>query len=198
MFLIDTHLKITLLIQRFPTGHAHEFSVLARLPREGIIKTTMDAEQELREYQREYLDFLDDGVSVYFSFFFLCTQAILVRYNVNFVVGFSVHALFPCSGRSRGVSGSCARAHTFQLSSPRHQHKRPEEKERQESCKVSRRGWFISVLLKFISITFTLRLLNEAQLEILAFQRALKECVLSVDDAYGKSFEEFYVGFEGR
>ena len=42
------------------------------------------------------------------------------------------------------------------------------------------------------------RLLNEAQLEILAFQRALKECVLSVDDAYGKSFEEFYVGFEGR
>ena len=68
MFLIDTHLKITLLSQRFPTGHAHEFSVLARLPREGIIKTTMDAEQELREYQREYLDFLDDGVSVYFSF----------------------------------------------------------------------------------------------------------------------------------
>lgn len=42
------------------------------------------------------------------------------------------------------------------------------------------------------------RLLNEAQLEILAFQRALKECVLSIDDAYGKSFEEFYVGFEGR
>lgn len=42
------------------------------------------------------------------------------------------------------------------------------------------------------------RLLNESQLEILAFQRALKECVLSVDDAYGKSFEEFYVGFEGR
>ena len=45
---------------------------------------------------------------------------------------------------------------------------------------------------------FALRLLNEAQLEILAFQRALKECVVSVDDAYGKSFEEFYVGFEGR
>ena len=27
----------------------------------------MDAEQELREYQREYLDFLDDGVSAYFG-----------------------------------------------------------------------------------------------------------------------------------
>ena len=48
------------------------------------------------------------------------------------------------------------------------------------------------------SAYYAYRLLNEAQLEILAFQRALKECVLSVDDAYGKSFEEFYVGFEGR
>ena len=28
----------------------------------------MDAEQELREYQREYLDFLDDGVSTYLCF----------------------------------------------------------------------------------------------------------------------------------
>lgn len=50
----------------------------------------------------------------------------------------------------------------------------------------------------FNTVSFAHRLLNEAQLEILAFQRALKECVLSVDDAYGKSFEEFYVGFEGR
>lgn len=42
------------------------------------------------------------------------------------------------------------------------------------------------------------RLLNEAHLELLAFQRALKEYVLTVDDAYGKQFEEFHVGFEGR
>ena len=41
------------------------------------------------------------------------------------------------------------------------------------------------------------RLLNEAQLEVLAFQRALREFVLTVDDAYGKQFEEFHVGFEG-
>ena len=42
------------------------------------------------------------------------------------------------------------------------------------------------------------RLLTEAHLELVAFQRALKEYVLTVDDAYGKQFEEFHVGFEGR
>ena len=31
----------------------------------------------------------------------------------------------------------------------------------------------------------------------MAFQRALREYVLSVDDAFGKQFEEFNVGFEG-
>ena len=48
---------------------AHDNVVLARLSREsdqrsnsGDINMAMDAEQELREYQREYLDFLDDGV----------------------------------------------------------------------------------------------------------------------------------------
>jgi len=34
-------------------------------------------------------------------------------------------------------------------------------------------------------------------LEVLAFQRALREFVLTVDDSYGKKFENFYVGFEG-
>ena len=41
-------------------------------------------------------------------------------------------------------------------------------------------------------------LLSEAQLELLAFQRALREYVLSIDDRFGKSFEEFHIGFEGR
>ena len=41
------------------------------------------------------------------------------------------------------------------------------------------------------------RLLSQAQLEVLAFQRAVKEFMLTIDDAYGKQFEEFYVGFEG-
>lgn len=41
------------------------------------------------------------------------------------------------------------------------------------------------------------RLLHEAQLEILSLQRAVREYILTVDDAYGKQFEEFFVGFEG-
>ncbi len=41
-------------------------------------------------------------------------------------------------------------------------------------------------------------LLNESQSELLAFQGALREYVLSLDGAYGKSYEEFYVGFVGR
>ena len=41
------------------------------------------------------------------------------------------------------------------------------------------------------------RLLQEAQLEILSLQRAVREYVLTVDDAYGKQFDEFFVGFEG-
>ncbi len=43
----------------------------------------------------------------------------------------------------------------------------------------------------------THRLLHEAQLEILSLQRAVREYILTVDDAYGKQFEEFFVGFEG-
>ena len=42
------------------------------------------------------------------------------------------------------------------------------------------------------------RLLSEANIELLAFQRALREYVLTVDDAYAKQFEEFNIGLEGR
>jgi len=31
----------------------------------------------------------------------------------------------------------------------------------------------------------------------LSLQRAVREYVLTVDDAYGKQFDEFFVGFEG-
>ena len=40
-------------------------------------------------------------------------------------------------------------------------------------------------------------LLNEAQPEIMAFQRAIRDLVLIVDSAYAKQFDEFNVGFEG-
>ncbi|XP_068609775.1 DNA replication licensing factor MCM3 [Brachionichthys hirsutus] len=41
------------------------------------------------------------------------------------------------------------------------------------------------------------RLMNNAFEELLAFQRALKDLVASVDATYAKQFEEFYVGLEG-
>ncbi|KAL8173083.1 UNVERIFIED_CONTAM: MCM DNA helicase complex subunit [Gekko kuhli] len=41
------------------------------------------------------------------------------------------------------------------------------------------------------------RLLNNAFEEMVAFQRALKDMVASVDATYSKQHEEFYVGFEG-
>lgn len=40
-------------------------------------------------------------------------------------------------------------------------------------------------------------LLNSAFEELVAFQRALKDFVASVDATYSKQFEEFYVGLEG-
>ncbi|XP_066575707.1 DNA replication licensing factor MCM3-like isoform X3 [Amia ocellicauda] len=40
-------------------------------------------------------------------------------------------------------------------------------------------------------------LLNDAFTEIIAFQRALKDFVASIDGTYAKQFEEFYIGFEG-
>ncbi|XP_066494108.1 DNA replication licensing factor MCM3 [Tiliqua scincoides] len=41
------------------------------------------------------------------------------------------------------------------------------------------------------------RLLNSAFEELVAFQRALKDFVASIDATYSKQFEEFYVGLEG-
>ncbi|MFT7809627.1 MCM3 minichromosome maintenance deficient 3-like [Arapaima gigas] len=40
-------------------------------------------------------------------------------------------------------------------------------------------------------------LLKDAFSEVVAFQRALKDLVSSVDSTYAKQFEEFHVGFEG-
>jgi DNA replication licensing factor MCM3 len=40
-------------------------------------------------------------------------------------------------------------------------------------------------------------LLNNAFEELVAFQRALKDFVASIDATYAKQYEEFYVGLEG-
>ncbi|XP_043855599.1 DNA replication licensing factor MCM3 isoform X1 [Dromiciops gliroides] len=42
-----------------------------------------------------------------------------------------------------------------------------------------------------------IRLLNNAFEELLAFQRALKDFVASIDATYAKQYEEFYIGLEG-
>lgn len=41
------------------------------------------------------------------------------------------------------------------------------------------------------------RLLNNAFEELVAFQRALKDFVASVDATYAKQYEDFYIGLEG-
>lgn len=41
------------------------------------------------------------------------------------------------------------------------------------------------------------RLMTNAFEELLAFQRALKDLVASVDATYAKQYEEFFVGLEG-
>uniref|UniRef100_A0A7M4E0X8 DNA replication licensing factor MCM3 n=1 Tax=Crocodylus porosus TaxID=8502 RepID=A0A7M4E0X8_CROPO len=46
-------------------------------------------------------------------------------------------------------------------------------------------------------ISWTMRLLNNAFEELLAFQRALKDFVASIDATYAKQYEEFYIGLEG-
>ncbi|XP_054104643.1 LOW QUALITY PROTEIN: DNA replication licensing factor MCM3-like [Callithrix jacchus] len=49
-------------------------------------------------------------------------------------------------------------------------------------------------------ITWTswmMRLLNNAFEELVAFQRALKDFVASIDATYAKQYEEFYIGLEG-
>lgn len=44
---------------------------------------------------------------------------------------------------------------------------------------------------------FFYRLLKNAFRELVAFQRALKDLVASIDATYAKQFDEFHVGFEG-
>uniref|UniRef100_A0A8B9K837 DNA replication licensing factor MCM3 n=1 Tax=Astyanax mexicanus TaxID=7994 RepID=A0A8B9K837_ASTMX len=46
-------------------------------------------------------------------------------------------------------------------------------------------------------IVFPVILMNNAFEELLAFQRALKDVVASVDATYAKQFEEFFIGLEG-
>lgn len=43
----------------------------------------------------------------------------------------------------------------------------------------------------------SIRLMNNAFEELLAFQRALKDLVASVDATYAKQYEEFFIGLEG-
>lgn len=46
-------------------------------------------------------------------------------------------------------------------------------------------------------MVLSLRLMNNAFDELLAFQRALKDVVASVDGTYAKQHEEFFIGLEG-
>lgn len=48
-----------------------------------------------------------------------------------------------------------------------------------------------------ILICVSNRLLKNAFNELVAFQRALKDLVVSIDATYAKQFDEFHVGFEG-
>ena len=69
----------------------------------------MDAEQELREYQREYLDFLDDGVSNLISPL-ICKVSCDCRHSCKLTL-----SVWHSSGRPRGVPGTCTRIDTLQL-----------------------------------------------------------------------------------
>ena len=44
---------------------------------------------------------------------------------------------------------------------------------------------------------FICRLLHDGVPELIAFQGALRDCVLSIDATYGKEVEELHVGLEG-
>ncbi|KAM9307811.1 maternal DNA replication licensing factor mcm3 [Gastrophryne carolinensis] len=96
-------------------------------------------DQELREAQREYLDFLDDDQDqgVYHG-------------KVRDMIGANEHRLIVNLNELR------------------------QKNERRAN-----------------------RLLNDAFGELIAFQRALKDLVASIDATYAKQFEEFSVGFEG-
>uniref|UniRef100_A0A671PSK0 DNA replication licensing factor MCM3 n=1 Tax=Sinocyclocheilus anshuiensis TaxID=1608454 RepID=A0A671PSK0_9TELE len=62
------------------------------------------------------------------------------------------------------------------------------------------RAWRIFILTVYTCINcehLVLRLLNNAFEELLAFQRALKDLVASIDATYAKQHEEFFIGLEG-
>lgn len=48
-----------------------------------------------------------------------------------------------------------------------------------------------------ITTSLCFRLLSNAFEELIAFQRALKDFVASVDATYAKQYEDFYIGLEG-
>lgn len=56
----------------------------------------------------------------------------------------------------------------------------------------SRRGWYVCIVTSRCC-----RLLSNAFEELIAFQRALKDFVASVDATYAKQYEDFYIGLEG-
>ncbi|PNI77663.1 MCM3 isoform 4 [Pan troglodytes] len=57
--------------------------------------------------------------------------------------------------------------------------------------------WSCGRLREITWTSWTTRLLNNAFEELVAFQRALKDFVASIDATYAKQYEEFYVGLEG-
>ena len=48
-----------------------------------------------------------------------------------------------------------------------------------------------------INCWFAYRLLHDGVPELIAFQGALRDCVLSIDATYGKEVEELHIGLEG-
>lgn len=53
------------------------------------------------------------------------------------------------------------------------------------------------VFSRMVLICVFNRLLKNAFSELVAFQRALKDLVASIDATYAKQFDEFHIGFEG-
>ncbi|XP_031759910.1 maternal DNA replication licensing factor mcm3 isoform X3 [Xenopus tropicalis] len=107
-------------------------------------------DHELREAQREYLDFLDDD-----------QDQGLYHGKVRDMIGSNEHRLI------------------INLNDVR-------RKNEKRANLTNRRYWRL-----------IFRLLNNAFGETIAFQRALKDLVASIDATYAKQFEEFSVGFEG-
>ncbi|XP_007516580.1 DNA replication licensing factor MCM3 isoform X2 [Erinaceus europaeus] len=57
--------------------------------------------------------------------------------------------------------------------------------------------WSCGKLKEITWISWMTSLLNNAFEELVAFQRALKDFVASIDATYAKQYEEFYIGLEG-